>query len=160
VNDASGVPRGDAHDFDFLIGFWRVHNRRLTTRLRGANDWTEFAATSRCEPRLDGLINVDQIDCPSQGFSGVTLRTFDVTARCWSIYWIHSRSGRLEPPVQGGFAGERGLFVGTDRDDGREVQVRFDWLRQGRDAALWQQSFSLDGREWELNWTMRFERAG
>ena len=39
------APHGDVHDFDFLVGRWRVHNRRLATRLRGAHDWKEFDAT-------------------------------------------------------------------------------------------------------------------
>jgi hypothetical protein len=39
------APHGSVHDFDFLVGHWNVHNRRLTTRLRGANDWKEFPAT-------------------------------------------------------------------------------------------------------------------
>ena len=46
-----------------------------------------------------------------------------------------------------------------DFDDGRDVQVRFVWTRQGADAAHWAQAFSLDGREWETNWTMALTRS-
>jgi len=158
--DLSQLPHGDIHDFDFLAGTWRVHNRRLMRRLRGASDWTEFEGTDHCEPRLNGGANVDQIHFPSLGWSGLTLRTFDVAQRRWSIYWINSRDGVLTPPVHGGFEGERGLFYGEDTDDGRAVQVRFVWTRQGRAAARWEQAFSLDGREWETNWTMAFTRTG
>jgi len=157
--DNSKLPHGDIHDFDFLAGRWRVHNRRLMTRLRGANDWTEFDAVDHCEPRLKGGANIDQIDFPSLGWSGLTLRTFDVARRRWSIYWINSRDGVPTPPVHGGFDGDRGLFYGEDVDDGRTVQVRFIWTRQGRDAARWEQAFSLDGREWETNWTMALSRV-
>ena len=80
--------------------------------------------------------------------------------RRWSIYWINSRDGVLTPPVHGGFEGDRGVFYGVDTDDGREVQVRFDWTRLGPDAARWEQAFSLDGREWETNWTMALTRIG
>ena len=38
------LPEG-AGDFDFLIGQWRIHNRRLKERLVGADDWEEFEAT-------------------------------------------------------------------------------------------------------------------
>jgi len=158
--DTSKLPHGDIHDFDFLAGRWRVHNRRLMTRLRGADDWTEFDATNHCEPRLNGGANIDQIDFPSLGWSGLTLRTFDVALRRWSIYWINSRDGVLTPPVHGGFEGDRGVFYGMDTDDGREVQVRFHWTRQGPDAARWEQAFSLDGGEWETNWTMSLARIG
>jgi hypothetical protein len=152
-------PHGDVHDFDFLAGRWSVHNRRLATRLQGASDWIEFPATSRCEPRLNGMVNIDQIDFPTQGFSGLTLRAFDLVQRRWSIRWINSASGVLEPPVHGGFDGDRGEFFGLDSDGGRGVQVRFVWTRLGPDAARWEQAFSLDGIAWELNWIMRFSRA-
>ena len=52
---------GDPHDFDFLAGNWKVRNRRLTTRLRDASEWIEFPATSRCEPRLGGGANIEQL---------------------------------------------------------------------------------------------------
>jgi len=150
---------GDRHDFDFLAGRWTVRNRCLATRLRHASDWKEFPATSHCEPRLGGGANVDQLDFPTLGTSGLTLRLFDPARRQWSIYWINSRDGLLGPPVVGGFDGDRGEFRGQDSDDGRPVEVRFVWTRQGADAARWEQSFSLDGQEWETNWTMDFARA-
>ena len=150
---------GDPHDFDFLAGRWQVANRRLTTRLAGADDWAEFPATSWCEPRLGGAANVDQLDFPTLGFSGLTLRLFDHAARRWSIYWINGRDGVLTPPVQGGFDGDRGEFLGRDRHASRDVDVRFLWTRRGADSARWEQSFSLDGRTWEINWTMDFTRA-
>ena len=152
------LPTGDVHDFDFLAGRWRVHNRRLLTRLRGANDWTEFEGSSSCEPRFSGAANIDQIDFPSLGFSGLTLRTFDTAQRRWAIYWINSRDGLLTPPVHGGFDGDRGLFYGADSDAARDVQVRFVWLRLGPSTARWEQAFSLDGHAWEINWTMAFTR--
>jgi hypothetical protein len=152
------APHGDAHDFDFLVGRWRVHNRRLTTRLRGAHDWKEFAGTHWLEQRLGGLVNVDQMDCPSEGFSGMTVRSFDLAQRRWAIYWISSASGVMLPPVHGGFDGDVGTFVGRDVDDGRDVHVCFQWQRLGRDRASWEQAFSLDGRHWETNWVMQFSR--
>ena len=150
---------GDPHDFDFLAGRWKVRNRRLMTRLRHADDWNEFPATSLCEPRLGGGANIEQLDFPTLGFSGLTVRLFEIAQRRWSIYWINSRDGVMTPPVVGGFAGDRGEFRGRDSDDGREVEVRFVWNRLGADAARWEQAFSLDGIEWETNWTMDFKRA-
>jgi hypothetical protein len=154
------LPQGSPHDFDFLIGHWNVHNRRLTHRLSGANHWKIFSATHWLEQRLGGIANIDQMDCPSEGFSGVSVRCFDLNQRRWAIYWINSRDGVMSPPVLGGFNGDIGLFYGRDSDDGRSVHVRFTWTRLGRDAARWEQAFSLDGREWETNWVMDFNREG
>jgi hypothetical protein len=147
------------HDFDFLAGFWSVHNRRLARRHVGCTEWDEFPATSHGWSLLDGIVSVDEIRFPTLGFSGCTLRSFDRATRRWSIWWINSRSGELLPPVVGGFEGDRGEFFGEDTDDGRVVQVRFVWQRQGHDAAHWEQAFSLDGRQWETNWMNDFVRT-
>ncbi len=72
------LPTGDLHDFDFLEGEWSVHNRYLRTRLTGDHVWEEFPATTRLERRLGGLVNVDEIDFPTRGFTGLTVRLFDV----------------------------------------------------------------------------------
>ncbi|MBS0408848.1 MAG: hypothetical protein JSR86_02955 [Proteobacteria bacterium] len=142
------------------MGDWTVRNRRLKARWSGAPAWEAFEGRSRCEPRLGGLSNIEQIDFPDRGFSGMTVRLFDPAARRWSIYWISSRDGVLQPPVCGGFDGEAGVFFGEDLDDGRFVLVRFDWLKRGPEGGpRWSQAFSLDGQAWETNWVMDFVRA-
>jgi hypothetical protein len=149
---------GRPHDFDFLVGRWDVRNRRLTRRHVGSDVWDEFPGVEHAMTRLDGLVSVDQIDFPTRGFSGCTVRTLDLAAQRWAIHWISSRAGRLEPPVHGGFRGDRGEFFGDDEDDGRPVRVRFVWERLGADAARWTQAFALDGRAWETNWIMEMRR--
>lgn len=150
---------GTQRDFDFLVGQWQVANRRLRRRHVGSDDWHTFSAVSRAWVLLDGVVNVDEIHFPSEGFSGCTLRTLDRAAHRWSIYWVNSTSGVLFPPVHGGFAGERGEFYGEDVDDGRPVQVRFVWTRLGPERARWEQAFALDGVTWETNWIMEFSRT-
>lgn len=34
-------PNGQ-NDFDFFIGCWKAHNRRLRERLKGSKDWEEI----------------------------------------------------------------------------------------------------------------------
>ncbi len=152
------IHRGHITDFDFLSGAWHVAHRRLTERWVGSDDWDCFEGTSWCEPRLGGVANVDQVDCPARGFSGLTLRVFDLAARQWSIFWVNSGAGRLEQPVVGGFDGTVGTFEGADTDDGRPITVRFTWTVSDADHARWQQAFSADGAEWETNWSMDFSR--
>lgn len=152
-------PTGDVHDFDFLAGTWHVENRRLARRGVGCTDWETFPGKSRVALHLGGVVNVDELELPTKGWSGLTVRAFDVAARRWSIYWINSRQGTLFPPVLGGFAGDVGEFHGDDVDDGVPVQVVFRWTRRGPDAAAWEQAFSRDGVTWETNWVMEFTRA-
>jgi hypothetical protein len=151
---------GDVHDFDFLAGDWKIANRRLKARGVGSDDWDEFPATSHAALHLGGVANVDEIRFHTQGWSGMTVRTFNLQTRQWSIYWINSRTGALFPPVVGGFAGERGEFYGDDEDGGRPVKVRYVWTKLGTDAARWEQAFSQDGRSWETNWVMELTRHG
>jgi hypothetical protein len=150
---------GRPGDFDFLLGHWQVHNRRLRQRHAGCTEWDEFPATSQAWVMLDGAVSIDEMRFPTQGFSGMTLRTLDHATKRWSIYWINSTNGQLFPPVHGGFAGERGEFLGEDSDDGRAVRVRFIWTRLGPDAARWEQAFALEGGAWEDNWVMELRRA-
>ena len=155
-----GFAGGDEHDFDFLPGRWTIANRRLRARGAGCTTWDEFAGASEARAHLGGVANSDENDFPARGFSGMTVRAFDRARRLWSIYWIDSVSGRLAPPVVGGFDGNRGTFVGDDVDGERPVRVVFTWTRRGPDAARWEQAFSYDGgRSWETNWIMELNRS-
>ena len=150
---------GDRHDFDYFEGGWTTRQRRLRARGVGSNDWEEFPATLCMTLYLDGMATVDEMYFPTKGWHGLTLRTFDLQKRQWSIYWVSSTSGRLEPSVVGGFQGRHGEFYGEDQDSGRPVKVRFTWDKLDADHARWQQAFSYDDRTWETNWTADFVRA-
>jgi hypothetical protein len=155
----AALPTGDIHDFDFFVGNWSSVNRRLRKRWVGSNDWETFPCTIRCESRMGGVVNIDEGDFPTKGWSGMTLRVFNRARRQWSLYWINSSTGELFSPVVGGFTGDRGEFYGDDTDEGRPIKVVFHWTRLGPDRARWQQAFSLDGKEWETNWIIEHTRA-
>ena len=160
ATDRSVAQTGSPHDFDYFAGAWTTHQRRLAKRGVGSTDWEEFPATLCMTPYLDGTVTVDEVYFPTKGWAGVTVRSFDLDTRQWSIYWISSKSGRVDPPVVGGFDGERGEFHGEDVDGGRPVKVRFVWTKRDHDHATWEQAFSYDGgRSWEVNWTADFLRA-
>ena len=44
-----------AYDFDFWMGSWKVHNRRLVGRLAGSDEWEEFEGDERRSPAARGL---------------------------------------------------------------------------------------------------------
>jgi hypothetical protein len=150
---------GDAHDFDYFAGGWETNQRRLKARGVGSQEWEEFPARLCMALYLDGMATVDELYFPTKAWSGLTLRTFDKEKRQWSIYWVSSSTGRLDPPVVGGFDGANGEFYGTDQDDGRPVKVRYTWNKVDDDHARWEQAFSYDNRTWETNWTADFTRA-
>ncbi len=148
-------------DFHFLFGSWSVRNRYLVGRLRGSNEWSEFDATCRAWPLLDGAGNVDSFTAVRNGsvVHGATFRLFNPATDEWSIHWADTiRPGVLCPPMIGKFEGNTGTFFGEEEVDGRKVLCRFLWTRGG--APRWAQAFSGDaGQTWETNWIMDFTKA-
>ena len=148
------------HDFDFLVGSWQVSNRRLKVRHVGSDDWDEFPGYMTMRTILRGIGNVDEIDFPTKGWSGATVRLFDPQSARWSIYWVNSRDGIMQPPVVGTFSAGVGEFYCDDIDEGKPIRVRYIWSHITERAARWQQAFSLDlGATWETNWLMELRRA-
>jgi hypothetical protein len=151
---------GGVGDFDYFEGGWTTVQRRLRVRGVGGNDWEEFPATLCMTQYLDGAATVDELYMPTLHRAGLTLRLFDPAARQWSIYWVNSAAGRLDPvPVVGGFAGNRGEFYANDTADGRPINVRYLWLIADHNHARWEQAISYDNQTWETNWTAEFTRA-
>ena len=150
-----------AEDFDFWMGTWKVHNRRLKRRLAGSDDWEEFEATSIARPLFGGLANEDEFHTDFDGgYQGMSFRFFDSETKQWSIYWADSRRlGVLDPPVIGAFDGDVGVFEGEDVFNGRPILVRFTWSRVTTESPRWEQAFSDDGgRTWETNMVADFTR--
>ncbi|MFE3453009.1 hypothetical protein ACFXJ8_29205 [Nonomuraea sp. NPDC059194] len=153
------------NDFDFHTGTWDIVNRRRTDfleescLLKEATEWEEFPAVSHASRHFGGGANFDEIEFPTKGSSGLTLRLFDPETEEWSLYWASSRTGKLTPPVVGRFSGGRGEFYGDDTHAGRDIRVRFIWSDITERSARWEQAFSVDGGEtWITNWIMASTR--
>jgi hypothetical protein len=149
-------------DFDFFLGDWQVHHRRLNSRLTGCTDWTEFTGETSVRKLLGGMGNMDDnlLHLPEGSYRAVTLRAFDPATGTWSIWWLDGRHpGRLDTPVVGRFDGHRGEFLAEDSLNGQAIRVRFTWLAEPGANPRWAQAFSADdGASWEENWTMEFSR--
>jgi hypothetical protein len=159
-------PVSSPNDFDFLVGKWKMHNRHLDKRLAGCRDWTEFDSSSVNTKILTGAADMDTYsttDFPGMGgklFEGLTLRLFDPKTRLWSLYWIASNTGKIEPPVVGSFD-ENGVghFFGKDTLNGKPILVVFRWDARNKERPLWGQAFSPDnGKTWEWNFFNVSER--
>jgi hypothetical protein len=151
------------HDFDWLVGSWKVRHHRLKARLAGSTEWEDFDGTSTLWLTMDGLGTVDDnwLDIPSGAYRAVGLRAFDAQQGRWAIWWLDERyADHIEPPVYGGFKDGVGTFEGDDTFNGKPIKVRFQWSKITGSSAHWEQAFSPDGgATWETNWTMEFSRA-
>jgi len=149
------------NDFDFFVGKWKIHNKKLKTRLNDCNDWTEFEALCECRKILDGFGNTDSFKTEFDGkpFEGMTLRLFNPQTKLWSIYWADSNAVVLDVPQIGSFDGGIGKFYARDVFAGKPIIVQFCWNATDPKIPIWSQAFSADeGQTWEWNWYMTFER--
>lgn len=157
------TPTTPPPDFDFMIGDWRVHHRRLNSRLTGCTEWTEFTGESSTRKILGGFGNVEDnlLRYPDGDARAVALRSFDPGTRQWAIWWLDGRAPHsLDVPVVGGFTGSIGLFFAEDKLEGRPITIRFTWNANPGGNPRWEQAFSADGgNTWEINWTMDFTRS-
>lgn len=145
------------HDFDFEIGTWKIHLKRLDHRLVGSTNWVEFDGTSVTRKVWDGRANLEEfeVDSPTGHIEGMTLRLYDPQTHQWSLYWATSKSGTIGQPTIGEFKNGRGEFFDTEPSgpNGRSILVRFVWSDITPNSAHFEQSFSDDGgKTWEVNW--------
>jgi hypothetical protein len=157
--------QGDgSHDFDFLIGDWKAHVRRLPERLKGSNVWVEYNGISNHKKLLDSNANFEEFDVSSLDnklrIKAQTLRLYNPESRQWSIYLVDLDKGTLDlPPVVGQFNGSRGEFYNQQTWEGRAVLVRYVWLNISPKSSRMEQAFSSDGgKTWEVNWICELSR--
>jgi hypothetical protein len=162
--DAQG-PSADGHDgqhdFDFLIGKWRVQLRRLKNPLHGSHEWIEGTGTADVRPLWNGKATIDEVevDMPTGHFEGLTLRVYSPTTRQWGLYWANQKKGQVELPTIGQFKDGRGEFFDQEPYEGRSILVRYVWYNITRTSCDFEQSFSDDiGKTWEPNWTTHLTR--
>lgn len=150
------------NDFDFLIGTWKVHHRRLVERLKGCTDWEEFEGDTVDRKFLNGLGNMAEniLHRKTGSIHAMSLRLFNPMSKEWSIYWSTDRTGTLDVPMIGGFQDGRGEFYSQEVYEGQHIYNRFIWSRITTESCQWEQAFSIDGgRTWETNWIMEFRRV-
>lgn len=165
TSDPANLPQRDgSHDFDFLIGDWKAHVRRLPDRLNNSNLWVEYDGISNHHKLLDSNANFEQFEVTSTDkklhIKAQTLRLYNPETRQWGIYLVDLDNGTLDaPPVVGGFTGKRGEFFHQETLKGRTILVRYVWLDLSPNSARMEQSYSPDGgKTWEVNWICELSR--
>jgi hypothetical protein len=156
-------PRRDgAHDFDFEIGTWKTHLRRLVHPLSGSSTWVEYEGTTVVRKVWNGRANLVELvaDGPAGHFEGLSLRLYNPESHQWSLNFANSATGTLSQPTIGEFKNGRGEFFDQETLNGRAILVRFVITDVTATSCRFEQSFSDDGgKTWELNWVAVDTRA-
>jgi hypothetical protein len=148
------LPDGQ-RDFDFLIGKWKYHLKRLENPLTGSTKWIEFDGTGVCRPIWNGNAQIDELDVngPTGHVQGLTLRLYNPQSRQWNLNWANAKDATLGVPTIGSFKNGRGEFYDQETYRGRTILVRYVWSATTSSSPHFEQSFSDDGgKTWEVNW--------
>ena len=62
AGESPAPARDGSNDFDFLIGNWKAHVRRLPDRLVGSNNWIEYNGISNHKKLLDSNANFEEFE--------------------------------------------------------------------------------------------------
>lgn len=147
--------RDGARDFDFELGTWATHIRRLQHPLTGSSTWVEYRGTSVVRPLLGGNANIVElkVEGPAGRIEGLSLRLYNPRSHQWSLTYASTASGTLGVPTVGEFRNGRGEFYDQEEVGGRMVLVRYVWSDITATSCRFEQAFSDDGgKTWEVNW--------
>ena len=152
------VQHDGQRDFDFLVGSWKIHLKRLVQPEHGPKEWVELDGTVVCRQVFGGRAEVEEFNVESSDkkmhIEGLATRLYNPNSHQWSIWWANARDGAMyPPPVVGGFKNGRGEFYDQEVVNGRVAFTRYVWTATTTKAPHFEQSISTDGgKSWELNW--------
>ena len=156
AGEAASTELDGQHDFDFEIGSWKIHLKRLLNPLTGSTTWVDFDGTSVTRKIWDGRSQLEQFETDSAAaghIEGLTLRLYNPQTHQWRLYWVNSKNGIMDPPQIGEFKSGRGEFFAQDILNGKSIFIRFIWSDTATATPHFEQSFSGDGgKTWETNW--------
>jgi hypothetical protein len=143
--------RDGQHDFDFDIGIWKTHLRRLVHPLT----WIEYEGTTIVRRVWNGRANLAELeaDGPSGHLEVLSLRLYNPESHQWSLNSSNLKSGTIRVPTVGEFSNGRGEFYDWEEFNGRMILVRNVWKDISANSCTFEQAFSEDGgKTWEVNW--------
>jgi len=161
ISATSGAPatpqdpaRDGSHDFDFGVGTWKTHIRRLIHPLTGSNTWTTLDGTVVTRKIWKGRGQLEEIeaDGPKGHFEGLNLFLYNPQAHQWSLTWSNSSDGMLGIPTIGEFKNGRAEIFDQETLNGRTILARGIWSEIKARTHRFEQAYSDDGgKTWETN---------
>jgi len=148
-------------DFDWDIGSWKTHQRRLLHPLTGSTSWIEYQGTDVVRKIWDGANwGMVEADGPSGHLEIYTIRLYNPGTREWTINFTNPAAGALGVPLVGRFKAGQGEFYDQEVYNGRTIFVRFRISGITADSRRFEQAFSADGgKTWETNFIVTETRV-
>jgi hypothetical protein len=146
---ASSPPLRDGqHDFDFNIGVWHTHIKRVLNPFDSASQSIELEGTVTVRKVWDGRAQLEEIetDGPQGHWEGLTLFLYNPKGHQWSQSFVNSKVGIVSgSPNVGEFRDGRIMLIGHDTLNDRAILVRGTWSDIKPDSHQYVESYSSDG---------------
>jgi hypothetical protein len=155
-------PAGDpVHDFDFNVGTWHTHIKRLLHPLAHASAWVTYDGTVAVREALGGAASVEEIEANGPDhLEFLNVRLYNEKSHQWSLNGASSTDGTLGTPMYGAFANGRGVFYDQEALNGRMILVRQTFFDITASSYAFEQAFSDDGgKTWEPNFIAHLIRT-
>ena len=152
---AASAPRDGQHDFDFEVGTWKTHLKRLVHPLTGSTTWVEYEGTTVVRKVWNGRANLVELEVngPAGHIEALSLRLYNPESHQWSLNFSNSSGGTMSQPTVGDFKNGRGEFFDQETLNDRAIWVRFVISEITPNSCHFEQAFSTDGgKTWEVNW--------
>jgi hypothetical protein len=160
AGEAGPVPVSSA--FDFEIGTFKSHSRRLLKPLTGSTKWVETDGTTVVNRVWGGRANLAEIhiDPPFGPIDFLALRWYNPTAHQWFLDFANAADGTLGVPMAGVFNQGRVDFYDAETVGDKSTLVHFALWPTSRDTGASEQAFSADaGQTWEVNYRTVYTRV-
>jgi len=146
------VPLRDGkNDFDFNLGVWHTHIRRVLDPFSGSDKSMELDGTVTVRKVWDGRGQLEEIeaDGPKGHWEGMTMFLYNPQAHQWTQSFIDSQAGVLTTPLVGSFKDGRGELFSQETFRDKTVLIRGTWSDIKPDSHHFEEDFSNDGgRTW------------
>jgi hypothetical protein len=139
--------RDGKNDFDFNLGVWHTHIRRVLDPFSGSDKSMELDGTVTVRKVWDGRGQLEEIeaDGPKGHWEGMTMFLYNPQAHQWTQSFIDSQAGVLTTPLVGSFKDGRGELYSQETFRDKTVLIRGTWSDIKPDSHHFEEDFSNDG---------------
>ena len=150
----SAAPKDEGtHGFDWDIGAWSTHQRRLLHPLTNSHEWVDYHGTDVVRKLWDGAdYGIIQASGPGGKLHIFTIRLYNPQSHQWTINFTYPGLNVMTYPLYGEFKDGHGEFIDQEPYNGKMIFVRFRVSGITANTCRFEQSFSADGgKTWEVN---------
>jgi hypothetical protein len=140
----------ECRQFDFWIGKWKVK--------WNDNDGNLFEGTNTVNSILEGCVIEENFDGnPGMNFRGKSLSVYNHTHKVWQQTWVDTEGFYML--FIGGMQDSKMILSRTVETTDGPLTQRMVFYNIQKDSFDWNwESSTVDGKNWKLNWELKYTR--